>query len=400
MPIGNSLAGFTGRAWPCPTSFSTFNSGKTIYIAHEGVRYDIHMRAVVLFAALAIAFPGAAQNPVAPRIDSIFAPLASAKSPGLAVMVRKSGRTIFQRGYGVRDLRTFHKIDPRTDFRLASFTKQFTAMAVMLLVHDGKLRYDQPITEIFPEFPAYGKSITIRHLLTHTAGLPDYEDLMGSNWTATHQIHDDEVLALLERQTAPKFAAGSKWEYSNSAYVLLGLIVAKASGEPFWIFLHHRIFGPLHMTDTIAFVNGQNNVPHRSLGYAKESGKFVEADQSPTSATLGDGGLYSNLDDLATWDSELDAHTLLSEKDMRAGLTPVALNAGADTSKLPAYGFGWFLDPYQGHARMWHAGSTTGFQTVIDRFTREKLTIVILANRTDLDPNALALRVADVFLKR
>src|SRR5215471_3314019 len=139
-----------------------------------------------------------AQSAPAAQADAIFAPLAGDKTPGLAVLVRKDGRTVFQRAYGVRELRTLTKIDGTTDFRLASFTKQFTAMAVMLLVHDGKLRYDEPLTEIFPDFPEYGQTITIRNLLHHEAGLADYEDLMGSGWTAEHQIQDAEVLELLK----------------------------------------------------------------------------------------------------------------------------------------------------------------------------------------------------------
>jgi CubicO group peptidase (beta-lactamase class C family) len=354
--------------------------------------------AVFLLAAIA----GFAQNAVESGIDSIFAPLADAKSPGFAILVRKDGRTVFERGYGVADLRTLRKIDPKTDFRLASFTKQFTAMSIMLLVRDGKLRYDEPITDIFPEFPAYGRAITIRHLLTHTAGLPDYEDLMGSTWTPRHQIQDDEVLSLLGHQTAPKFAPGTKWAYSNSGYVVLGLIVAKSSGEPFWQFLHDRIFGPLDMHQTIAFVRGTNIVPHRAFGNTKESGGFVEADQSPTSATLGDGGVYSNLEDLAKWDEALTAHTVLGEKEMREALTSVKLNDQSEPTtegKPISYGFGWFLDPYKTHPRMWHSGSTLGFRTVIDRFTNEKMTVVILCNRTDLDPSELALRVVDALWK-
>ena len=349
---------------------------------------------VWLLAIFLSSIPGVAQDA---SLDSIFAPLADTKSPGLAVLIRRNGQTVFERGYGLTDLRTFRKIDPKTDFRLASFTKQFTALAIMLLVHDSKLRYDEPITDVFPDFPAYGRAITIRHLLTHTSGLPDYEDLMAPTYTATHQIQDDEVLTLLEHQTAPKFAPGAKWAYSNSGYVLLGLVVAKVSGLPFWEFLHDRIFGPLGMHQTIAFVRGSNVVPRRAYGHTKEPSGFVETDQSPTSATLGDGGVYSNLEDLAKWDQALEAHTLLSEKEMRPALTPSegTLNEGKPVS----YGFGWFLDPYNGHPRMWHTGSTIGFRSVIERFPNDKLTVIILCNRTDLDPNELALKTADALWK-
>jgi CubicO group peptidase (beta-lactamase class C family) len=335
---------------------------------------------------------GIAMAADASRIEAIFAPLADGKSPGVAVLVRRNGKTVFERGYGVRDLRTLAPIDTDTNFRLASFTKQFTAMAIMLLVDDGKLRYDETLKEIFPDFPEYGRAITVQHLLTHTGGLPDYEDLMENGpWTEARQIQDDEVLALLKRQSKPKFAAGTNWAYSNSGYVVLGLIVAKVSGVPFDEFLARRIFAPLHMDRTLVYRKGKNEVTNRAFGHTKDAGSFVETDQSSTSATLGDGGIYSNLADLARWDEALEKHTLLAESKMKPAWT-AASNPGK-----AAYGFGWFLDPYNGRERVWHEGSTRGFGTVIERFTAEKLTIVILCNRTDLDPAKLALEVADLF---
>ncbi|HWC97979.1 MAG TPA: serine hydrolase [Candidatus Sulfopaludibacter sp.] len=323
-------------------------------------------------------------------LDAIFSPLTDAKSPGLAVLVRKDGQTLFERGYGVRDLRSAAKIDGQTNFRLASFTKQFTAMAVMLLVHDGKLTYDRRLTEIFPEFPAYGREITVRHLLNHTSGLPDYEATMGDGWSATRQIQDADVLQALERQASGKFAPGTSWEYSNSGFVVLGLIVQKVSGMPFRQFLRERIFAPLHMDTTVAFVAGQEEVANRAYGHNLRDGALAEADQSSTSATLGDGGVYSNLTDLAKWDEALSRHTLLSELEMAEALRPVPPKS---------YGFGWFLDPYKGRARMYHTGSSTGFRTVIERFTADRLTLIVLSNRTDLDPEKLALAAADALLR-
>jgi len=346
-----------------------------------------------------------------PDFNSIVAPLVGAKSPGIAVLVRKDGRILFRHAYGVRDLRTFQKIDARTNFRLASCTKQFTAMATMLLVHEGKLTYDTRLTDIFPDFPEYGRAITVRHLLTHTSGLPDYEDLMGDRWTPAHQIQDEEVMSLVKK-AKPKFAPGKSWAYSNSGYVVLGLIVAKVAGVPFPQFLHDRLFKPLHMTGTVAYVAGQNTVSHRAFGHTKEKDRVIESDQSATSATLGDGGVYSNLDDLAKWDTALEKHSLLSQGDMQPALQPVRLADGSeprwpattsednlDPGKPVLYGFGWFLDPYKGYTRMWHFGSTMGFRTAMERFTQEKLTVIILCNRTDLDPGMLALQVADVALE-
>ena len=376
--------------------------------------------AIVALLALGTAAETPAQSSETPpdkKIDAIFSGVTSPYAPGLAVLVRKNGSTVFERGYGVRELRTKTKIDAHANFRLASFTKQFTAMAIMLLVHDGKLRYDETLPEIFPDFPAYGKSITIRNLLNHTSGLPDYEDLMaaaekskGTIWTPEKQIQDAEVLELLKKEKNGKFAPGKNWAYSNSGYVVLGLIVAKISGKSYGEFLHSRIFAPLKMNHTIVFQKGKNEAVNHAFGHSKENDTFKETDQSSTSATLGDGGIYSNFEDLAKWDDALRNHTLLSEKEFQPALTPVKLAGGSEPhwpvesnddnlhpGKPVSYGFGWFLDPYHERRRMWHTGTTRGFRTVIERFTEgDSLTVIILCNRTDLDLEKLALQAADL----
>jgi CubicO group peptidase (beta-lactamase class C family) len=344
------------------------------------------------------------------QIDAVFASLKSATAPGAAALVVHHGQVVFSHGYGVTDLRTLQKIDERTNFRLASFTKQFTATCIMLLARDGKLSYDDHLTRFFPEFPAYGNSITVRNLLNHTSGLQDYEDLLSEQYPNTPpekipQILDAGVLKLLEQQTTVKFPAGTKWEYSNSGYAVLATIVEKVSGKPFGEFLQERIFTPLKMTNTLAYERGKNRgqreVPHRAYGHTRQDDGWRQTDQSPTSAVLGDGGIYSSLDDLAKWDRALRLHTLLSEAEMQPALTPVQPTDGPAKSPEGAtvsYGFGWFLDPYQGHRRMSHNGETIGLHTTIQRFPDDELTIIILANRTDINPEELALKVADLYL--
>jgi CubicO group peptidase (beta-lactamase class C family) len=355
-----------------------------------------------------------ANSQVSPdQIYAVFANLESKKAPGAAVLVVNHGQVVFQSGYGVTDLRTLNKIDAHTNFRLASFTKQFTAACIMLLARDGKLHYDDHLTDFFPEFPAYGKSITVRNLLNHTSGLEDYDDLLMKQYPDTPpekipQIHDAGVLQLLEQQNATKFPPGSQWEYSNSGYAVLAMIVEKVSGKPFGQFLQERIFTPLKMKDTLAYESGKNEVLHRAYGHTKKDdtkkdGEWSQTDQSPTSAVLGDGGIYSSIDDLAKWDRALREHTLLSKAEMQPALTPVQPSAGPakfpDGSTL-SYGFGWFLDPYRGHKRMSHDGSTIGFLTTIQRFPEDELTIIVLANRTDIDPEHLAFKVADLYLAK
>lgn len=391
-----------------------------------GLQPGAYILGVVVAVAIAIGSLGVGlgaetvDSNIVARIDRIFSSVIAPDGPGAAVLVRRDGRDMFMRGYGLRELRTKTAIDARTNFRLASCTKQFTAMAIMLLVRDGKLRYDESLTEVFPEFPAYGKAITIRHLLNHTSGLRDYETLMeeqarrgGARWSEDRQIQDGEVLKLLEGESRTEFAPGTKWAYSNSGYVVLGLVVARTAGKAFDEFLRERIFAPAGVEHTIAFVRGKNEVGDRAFGQTKSGNVWEQTDQSSTSATLGDGGIYSSVTDLAKWDEALARHTLLSEGEMRAALTPVQLTGGTAAvwpveSDRPAgtpvaYGFGWFLDTYRGHSRMWHYGDTRGFHTYIERFAgdregRGSPSIVVLCNRTDLDPELLAGKVADLLL--
>jgi CubicO group peptidase (beta-lactamase class C family) len=340
------------------------------------------------------------------QIDEIFIGLKSVTSSGAAVLVLKRGQVIFERGYGISDLHSLRKIDSHTNFRLASCTKQFTAMAIMLLVHDGKLRYEDRLTDVFPDFPEYGKSITIRNLLNHTSGLLDYEDLMekpsaGIREEQIPQIKDAGVLDILKQQKTTKFPPGTRWDYSNSGYAVLAMVVGKVSGQPFGDFLHDRIFAPLKMNSTIAYEKGKNTVPNRAYGHTDGNGAWREMDQSSTSAVLGDGGVYSSLGDLAKWDQALANHALLREAEMKPAITPVKVPDGSvqEPDGAPAaYGFGWFLNSYKNHPRMWHYGETVGFRTTIQRFVNDKLTIIVLCNRDDLVPAGLALRVADLFL--
>jgi CubicO group peptidase (beta-lactamase class C family) len=371
--------------------------------------------ALLLFAGAVPAVHGEA------AASAILKGLVADGEPGLAVLVRRGGRTVFERAYGVRELRTRRPIDTRTRFRLASVTKQMTAAAIMLLVRDGRLRYDDPLPRALPGFPAYGNGITIRHLLTHTSGLPDYEQLMedaekqkGPIWTPERQIRDDEVLALLERETHGLFAPGASWAYSNSGYVVLGLVAARTAGKPFGDLLRERIFAPLGMTRTLAYEKGKNEVPDRAYGHTKEPAGFRETDQSATSATLGDGGVYSCLEDLAKWDEALRTNTLLSAAEMAPALTPVRLADGSEPlwpageqggdnlfpGRPVAYGFGWFLDPWQGHKRAWHHGETMGFRSIVERFPADGVSVIVLANRGDLDLKSLALEMAETELPR
>lgn len=371
---------------------------------------SVHQRKGFTFVLLmlCLGIPSSATSQVSSaQIDTLFSKVTTAPEPGCAVLVVNNGKAVFRKGYGVIDLRSGNPITPATNFRLASLTKQFTATAVMLLVHDGKLRYDDSLAKVFPDFPAYGQTITIRNLLNHTSGLLDYGDLISEKYAGVPdakipQIKDAGVLELMKQQSTTRFPPGTRWEYSNSGYAVLAMVVEKVTGISFGDFLRERIFKPAGMTGSIAYEKGKNEVANRAFGYSKAAGGWRETDQSSTSAVLGDGGIYSSLEDLEKWDFALNHYSLLSLKEMEPAYTGAELN-GWPLEKLtgeaaPRYGFGWFLDPYRGHTRYSHYGETVGFRNAIQRFPDDHLTVIVLCNRADKDAAPLAESVVDLWL--
>lgn len=308
--------------------------------------------------------------------------------PGASLLVVHDGVPLISRGYGLSDLESKAEAGPTTNYRLASITKQFTAAAILLLDEDDRLGLDDPIRKWLPTLPPADEAITIRHLLTHTSGLIDYEDVMPA--TTTGQLRDADVLRLLETQEHGYFAPGADYRYSNSGYALLALIVEQASGQDFQSFLRERIFLPLGMHDTLAYVRGGPEIGHRAYGYSEIEGSWTRTDQSPTSAVLGDGGIYSSIDDLAKWDAAFYDDRLLSDASRRQAFTPWTKTDAPDVE----YGFGWRIT---GESQ-WHSGETIGFRNVIVRYPQQRLTVILLSNRDDPEPYGTARAIAGLFL--
>ncbi|MGH7522181.1 MAG: serine hydrolase domain-containing protein [Gemmatimonadales bacterium] len=327
-------------------------------------------------------------------VDSLFAAYTGNAVPGASVVVIRDGEVVVRRAHGMADLDRRIAAALETDYRLASVSKQFTATAVMLLAQDGKLRYEQPVRDFLPELPPAARAVTVRHLLNHTSGLWDYEALIPASQTT--QLNDDDVLALVASKDALSSPPATTYCYSNSGYVLLGIMVARASGMSFPDFVRTRIFEPLGMRASVAHVEGRDTVPQRAYGYSPRGGSFVQTDQSVTSATLGDGGIYTNVDDMVRWDRALSSNTLVPAAAMTEATTPPTLPGGAVTE----YGFGWFIDRYRGVNRWRHTGETSGFRNAIMRFPDRRLTIIILTNRSSGEPQAIAERIADRLLFR
>jgi CubicO group peptidase (beta-lactamase class C family) len=327
-----------------------------------------------------------------PKIDELMHDYQGAV-PGACLAVLQDGVAILKRAYGFADLEGRVAATTATNYRLASMSKQFTSAAVLLLSEKGRLSIDDPIRRWLPTLPDAADGMIVRHLLTHTSGLIDYEDVIPQERSA--QLRDGDVLRLLEGEHRRHFPPGTQYRYSNSGYALLALIVERASGERYAEFLHKRIFQPLNMQSTVAFEAGVSAVAHRAFGYsaARDSAAargWLRTDQSLTSATLGDGGIYSSVDDLAKWDAALSGAGLLRPASLR-----LAFRAWVVTDDPQVqYGFGWRIT---GDTR-WHSGETLGFRNVIVRYLERRLTILVLTNRNEPGPYGTAIAIAKEFL--
>lgn len=338
--------------------------------------------------ALAVCRASNAQSAAhAAEIDALMQAF-SGDVPGASVLVLQDGNTLLSRSYGLAQLSQRVRATPATNYRLASMTKQFTSAAILLLAQDGRLSLDDKVKTYLPTLPAAADTVTLRQLLTHRAGLIDYEDLIPRG--TTQQLHDVDVLRLLENEDRTYFAPGSDYRYSDTGYALLALIVARVSGTSFASFLHDRIFAPLGMQATVAYEQGISQVLHRAYGYSLVSGHWTETDQSLTSAVLGDGGIYSSIDDLARWDKALAAPGLLKAESLKAAFTSATRTDDPNVS----YGLGWRITG----DTVWHSGESLGFRSVIVRWPQQRFTVIILTNRDDAEPYLLALKIAKLYL--
>ena len=278
----------------------------------------------------------------ASRIDAMLHAYDHPDAPGISVLVVKDRTVLYKKAYGLADVEAGVPNTTNTNFRLASVTKQFTAMAILILMERRQATLESHLVDFFPDFPAYGREITVRQLLNHTSGLPDYAALMPAD--QKQQLSDDDVLRILKQATKGEFRPGSKFEYSNSGYVVLGLIAAKASGKSFARFLEESIFQPLGMSSTVAYEPGISTVKNRAYGYTPSEKTFLRTDQSLTSATLGDGGIYSSVEDLYYWDQALNTTTLVRATTLKQAFSPANFADGQKSN----YGFGWFVDTVRG----------------------------------------------------
>jgi N-acyl-D-aspartate/D-glutamate deacylase/CubicO group peptidase (beta-lactamase class C family) len=295
-------------------------------------------------------------------------------------------------GYGLANIEHSVPVTDETIFQSGSLGKQFTATAIMLLVEEGKLTLADSLSMFYPDGPPAWRQITVRHLLTHTSGIPDYTD----GKVDLRRDYTEDELARLAYDMPLDFAPGEQWKYSNTGYVLLGAIVRKASGQFYGDLLRDRVFTPLGMT-TARVINEADIVPHRAAGYRLVGGSLKnQAWVSPALNTTADGSLYLSLRDLIAWDRGLRARAVLKPESWRAIFDPVRLNSG----RRHPYGFGWDVTRLAGQDVARHGGAWQGFKTYIARYLSDDLTVIALANLAQAQPERIVNEVAAQYIPK
>ena len=356
--------------------------------------YFVHFACFVFSCAVFSCASWAAAPPPDPKVDAVFARFDSPESPGCAVAVIQNHRIAYERGYGRASLELDVPIAPDTVFDIGSTSKQFTALAVLLLERDGKLSLDDDVRRFVPEVPDYGRRITIRHLLSHTSGLRDYTDLMDldGHETADHTTELD-ALEIVARQRGVNFAPGDDWRYSNTGFFLASVIVRRASGQSLADFARERIFKPLGMSSTQFLDDTTRIVVRRATAYSPRPGGGFRVNMSDWDQT-GDGAVQTTVEDLAKWDENFYSPKAGDARMLQAMQTAGTLNGG----RPHEYGLGLVVDTSGGLKRVQHGGSWAGYRAQLTRFPERQTSVIVLCNVSNAGPDVLAAEVAAAWL--
>src|SRR5262245_12776253 len=341
-------------------------------------------------AVLAASPHDAARPDTEARLDRfIRAEMERQRIPGVAVGVVMRGEPVLIRGYGYANVEHQAPVKPETVFRVASLTKQFTALAVMLLVQEGRLGLDDPITKHLAGAPKEWQSITIRHLLNHTSGVHDWWE---DGYDLRRDLSEDEIAQRAFDHPLDD-PPGSRWRYCNAGYDLLGIVVRRVSGQSWGDYLRQRVFTPLGMT-TAHVISEEEIVPNRAAGYRLIDGELRNQELiAPSLNTFADGGLHMSLLDLIAWDRALRSKAILSAESWSKVFEPAPLNSG----RSYPYGFGWHLDSFAGQTVRWHGGNwEQGFTCYFARFLEDDLTIIVLTNLAQGRPSRLVQGIAPI----
>jgi D-alanyl-D-alanine carboxypeptidase len=346
----------------------------------------------VIALCLASAAPYARSQTAQSNLSSIDDYLQSAMQknhvPGISVAVVHDGKVVMARGYGLANVELSVPATENTVYQIASVTKTFTATAINMLVDEDKLKLDDKIVARLPDLPAAWKEVTVRQLLSHTSGIKSYTSVKDFHKTARKDYDRREIIDLVAKDPL-EFAPGEKWNYSNTGYFLLGLLIEKVTGKSFGDFLADRIFKPLEMTHTR--VNDlQTVIPNRAQGYTWNGKELRNGEYVSPTQPFAAGMLVSTVSDLVKWDAALDSERLLKKSSLERMWTPAALAKGEPAK----YGFGWEIGTVNGHRRLSHGGGIPGFTSQLARFVDDKLTVIVLSNSDQCNAGALAQGIA------
>ena len=320
----------------------------------------------------------------------VRAEMARQQIPGLALLVARNGVPIRSEGYGLANVELNVPVKPETIFQSGSIGKQFTAAAVLMLADAGKIGLDDPLSKYFASAPGWWNEVTIRELLSHTAGFTDYP----KDFDLRKDYSEEQLLALIQ-SIPPAYPPGTSWSYSNLGYVTLGILIRRVTGEYFGDFLQHHIFQPLGMSTT-RIVDEAEIVPNRAAGYRIDNGHLKNQEWvAPTLNTTADGSLYFSIIDIAKWDAALYTDRLLKRSSLQQMWTAAKLLNGEPNSAN--YGFGWFIESQDGHRVVDHDGRWQGFDTQISRYPDDGLTVVVLTNLGSADAHLIADKVAATY---
>ena len=350
--------------------------------------------AMVLAALGSVLIAADSSDEKARRVDALFEHWDRSDSPGCSLGIVREGRLIYEHGYGMANLEHDIPITSETVFRIASTSKQFTAMSLLLLEQDSALSLDDDIRKYLPYMPDYGRPISIRHLVQHSSGIRDYEGITSLLGVADEDAYiQQEVLELLARQKALNFAPGERFLYSNSGYVLLGEIVARVSGKTLRQFVDERIFRPLGMRVSMIRDDHTEMIENRASGYAPlEDGGFRSAESHFD--LVGDGNVFTTVRDLYRWDQNFYHHKIGGENAAESQHETLVLNDGRN---IP-YAAGLEIGAYGGLRFVAHSGSWVGFKAQLLRFPEQRFSVICLCNDESANPTALALQIADLYL--
>jgi CubicO group peptidase (beta-lactamase class C family) len=323
---------------------------------------------------------------------SVQAEMQRQRIPGLALLVSRNGQPARAQGYGLANVELKVPVIPETLFQSGSVGKQFTATAIMMLVEEGKIGLDDPLTKYFPRSPSWWAQVTIRELLSHTAGFTDYP----RDFDYRKDYTEEDLLKIVEA-IPPGYTPGTSWSYSNLGYLTLGLLIHHVTGQFYGDFLEQRIFTPLEMTSS-RIISEADIIPNRASGYRLVDGRLKNQEWvSPTVNTTADGSLYFSILDLAKWDAALYTDRLLKRSDLQQMWTIASLRDGKPNSGH--YGFGWFVESRNGHRMVEHEGQWQGFETQISRYVDDRLTVVVLTNLDSAEPQRISDAVAAIYFR-